>query len=496
MTHGIQSSLTIGRALFAFAAAMAPTLAVSDDRPPNIIHIIADDVGYDDIGPFGCKDIPTPNLDRMARQGMKFTSFYSPSPVCTPSRAAILTGCYAPRVGLPNVLFPYSQIGIHDDEVTIAELLKTRGYATALVGKWHLGHQPQFLPTRHGFDFFFGIPYPNDHEPVRVIWEKQAGKPDWRPPPMPLYRGDQIEEEPADLERCPHRFVVEAVKFIRENKNQPFYLHVANIETHTPYFVASRFQGFTQGGAYCDAVVSLDWMVGEIEAALINLGLVENTLVVFTSDNGPLLENHADLPAVYGRYGTTNTDRKHLLRGAKGSVWEGGVRVACLMKWPSQGKIPAGSLNNELVAGFDLYTTFAMIAGAELPTNRTIDGKDIRPLMFAEPGAKSPHDAFYYYQANRLGGVRQGKWKLMLGPGGGMGAAIKKANDTKLERWPQLFDLESDISETRNLAAEHPAIVRRLEALAEHARNDLGDAATNRKGHSVREPGRVDAVEK
>ena len=269
------------------AAVVAAALALflggqvcAAERPPNIIHIIADDVGYDDIGPFGCKDIPTPNLDRMARQGMKFTSFYAPSPVCTPSRAALLTGCYAPRVGLPDVLFPYSKIGIHEHETTIAELLKTRGYATALVGKWHLGHHRQFLPVHHGFDFFYGIPYPNDHEAVRVIWEKQAGQTDYRPPPMPLYRGDQVEEEPADLERCTQRFVVEAVRFIKANKDRPFYLHMAPIETHTPYFVASRFQGFTQGGAYCDAVVSVDWMVGELEATLMNLGLADNTLVV------------------------------------------------------------------------------------------------------------------------------------------------------------------------------------------------------------------------
>jgi arylsulfatase A-like enzyme len=244
-------------------------------------------------------------------------------------------------------------------------------------------------------------------------------------------------------------------------------------------------------------------MVGEIEATLINLGLAENTLVVFTSDNGPLLESTADLPSVYGRYGKTNTDRKHLLRGSKGSVWEGGVRVACLMKWPAAGKIPAGSVCNELIAGFDLYTTFAAIAGAQIPRDRVIDGKDITPLMFqsgstvgtggkggtdGESVVRSPHDAFYYYQANRLGGVRQGKWKLMLAPGSG---AAKKASNSTAVGWPQLFDLETDISETMDVSAKHPDIVRRLESIAETARDDLGDSSRGRRGRNVREPGRL-----
>lgn len=470
-------------------AFLAPALRAAE-RPPNIIHIIADDVGYDDIGAFGCKDIPTPNLDRMAQQGMRFTNFYAPGAVCTPSRAAILTGCYAPRVSLPDVLFPFSKVGLSDKEVTIAELLKTRGYATAVIGKWHLGHQKQFLPTNHGFDVFYGIPYPNDHEPVRVIWDKQArangwtGVEAWRPPPIPLHRGTAIEEQPADLERCPQRFVAEAVKWMREHRERPFYLHLANIETHTPYFVASRFQNFTPAGAYADAVVSMDWMVGEIEAALQQLGLAENTLIVFSSDNGPLLENHNDLPRVYGRYGVTNTDRKHVLRGAKGSLWEGGVRVACVMKWT--GKIAAGTECAEIAAGFDLYSTFAKVAGAELPADRLIDGRDLRPLMFGDPGAKSPHEAFFYFQGYRLGAVRQGRWKLAF-PGrvGGGGGALPR---------PALYDLESDIAESQDVAAQQPEVVAQLAALADNMRADLGDSSRNAPGSGRRPAGRAEAM--
>ncbi len=476
MTH-------VGKALLCVLLLLLCALrAPAQPSRPNIIHIVADDVGWDDVGPFGGKDIPTPNLDRLARQGMRFTSFYAPGPLCTPTRAALLTGCYAPRVGLPDVLFPYSKTGLADSEVTIAELLKERGYATALVGKWHLGHHQQFLPGRHGFDHFFGIPYPNDHEPVRVQWEKRAGVPDYRPPPMPLYREDKLVEEPADLESLPLRFTQDAVRFLRENRDRPFYLHLANIETHTPNFTAARFRDFSGVGAYGDAVVSLDWTVGEIEAALQNLGLAGNTLVVFTSDNGPLLESVPDLPAVYGRYGTVNTARKHLLRGAKGSVWEGGVRVACLARWP--GRIPAGSACHELVAGFDLFATFAALAGAKPPADRVIDGRDITPLLTAEPGAKSPHEAFYYYQGWRLGAVRSGPWKLVFGSG-----EIPHADERGREL---LFNLDADIGESSDVSAAHPEELARLRALAGRAREDLGDAGPDRPGKNRRPPGRAD----
>lgn len=456
------------------------------ERPPSIIHIVGDDIGYDDVGPFGGSDIATPNLDRLARQGMRLTGFYAPAPLCTPTRAAILTGSYAARVGLPDVLFPYSMTGLADSEVTIAELLKGRGYATALIGKWHLGHHAPFLPTRHGFDRFFGIPYPNDHEPVRVIWKGRLGRDDYRPPPMPLFRDERVVEEPADLVSLPHRITVEAVRFIRENKDQPFYLHLAPIETHTPYFVSPRFQGVTACGAYCDAVHSVDWTIGEIEAVLQDLGLDESTLLVYSSDNGPLLDDHADLPAVYGRFGDVVESRKHVLRGGKGSLWEGGVRVGAIARW--RGRIPAGTTSDALVAGFDLYPTFARLAGAEVPKDRIVDGRDIAPILLGEPGARSPHEAFYYYRSEALAAVRSGRHKLVLGFMGGFAAAERDASPSG----EALFDLEADPAETRNVLAENPEVVARLRALAERARDDIGDAATKRAGRSRRPSGRVD----
>jgi arylsulfatase A-like enzyme len=470
-----------------FWLAVIAGLVGAAERLPNIVHIVADDVGYDDIGCFGARDIKTPNLDRLAARGMRLTSFYSPAPYCTASRAAMITGCYADRIGLPPVLFPYSKIGINANEVTIGELLKTRGYRTAVIGKWHLGHQREFLPVRHGFDFFLGIPYPNDHEPDRRGWSKQAGRDNYTPPPMPLIRNETVVEEPAELERLPHRFTVEAIRYIRENKDRPFYLHFANIETHTPWFTAGRFVGTSQAGSYGDAVQSLDWSVGQIVAALDDLNLLDNTLIVFHSDNGylPPSSNNSDLPNVYGKYATVDASRQHVVRGGKGTLFEGGVRVSCIASW--LGKIPEGTSTSEITASFDWFATFAKLAGADLPADRVIDGKDISSLLFGKPGAKSPHEAFFYYHAGNLGGVRQGKWKLSFpGVGRGGGAGGKKA-----EASPELYDLDADLGETTDIAASHPDIVKRLLALAEKARDDIGDARLQRRGRNVREVGRL-----
>jgi arylsulfatase A-like enzyme len=472
--------------LVAFTGSIVSSFAA--DRPPNIVHIVADDVGYDDIGCFGAKDIKTPNLDRLAARGMKLTSFYSPAPYCTASRAAMMTGCYADRIGIPPVLFPYSKIGINANEVTIGELLKGRGYRTAVIGKWHLGHHPEFLPVRHGFDFYFGIPYPNDHEPDRRGWSKQAGREHYIPPPMPLFRNEKIIEEPAELERLPQRFTVEAVRFIRENKARPFFLHFSNIETHTPWFTPSRFAGTSQAGSYGDAVQCLDWSVGQIVATLDDLNLLDNTLIVFHSDNGylPPGSNNSDLPSVYGKYATVDASRQHIVRGGKGTLFEGGVRVSCIASW--LGKIPEASSNGEITASFDWFATFAKLAGADVPADRVIDGKDISPLIFNQPGAKSPHEAFYYYHGGNLGGVRQGKWKLSFpGVGRGGGGGAKKA-----EQLPELYDLEADLGEKTNVADAHSDIVRQLLALAEKSRDDIGDARLGRKGRNVREVGRIE----
>ena len=456
------------------------------NRPPNIIHILADDLGYDEIGCYEAKDVKTPNLDRLAKEGMKFTSFYSPAPACSASRCAILTGCYAERLGLPIVLWPHSKVGLHENEVTIAELLKTKGYATSLIGKWHLGCQAQFLPNRHGFDHSFCIPYANDHEPESTSWINIPGNKDWRPPPMPLYRNGELVEEPADLPALPLRFTQEAIKFIKEHQDQPFFMHLAPIETHTPWFVSPRFMGVSQRGPYGDAIESLDWTIGQVLSTVFHLGLQDNTLIVFSSDNGPLTKLNPNTFELYRKYAQVDESRTHLLRGSKGTMWEGGVRVCCLMRWP--GKIPAGSECQELAAGFDLYPTFAKVAGAEMPQDRKFDGKDILPLMTAQPSAKTPHNYFYYYQNFRLGAVRSGNWKLFFPPTppgqkGKAGFAPAK---------PELYDLETDVAETKNVATDHADVVERLTVVARQAREDIGDSASSMTGKNRREPGKVE----
>lgn len=449
----------------------------AQDRPPNIIHILADDVGYDDIGCFGSKDISTPHLDAMAKEGMKFTSFYAPHSTCTPSRAALMTGCYAPRVGLPNVLFPNSKIGLSELEITIASLLKSRGYATACIGKWHLGHLPQFLPTRHGFDLFLGIPYPNDHVPDRLDAQgKSRGF-----PPIPLYRQDEVIQQPAQLATLPERFTAEAIQFITVNKNRPFFLHLANIETHTPWLVSQPFQYKSKAGVFGDAVQCLDNTVGQVLKTIKQLGLERDTLIICTSDNGPLVHRYPELEGIYGHTATVDPQRQHLLREGKyQSRYEGGTRVFCIARWP--GRIPVGQTCDELVAGFDFYPTFARLAGAEIPKDRVIDGKDIWPLMKGEPDARSPHEAFFYYEGYRLVAVRSGKWKLVL--------ADKNAPQKGKPRPAELYNLENDPGEKSNVINYNSQEAARLEAHAEKMRKELGDANHQMKGTSRREPGK------
>ncbi len=440
---------------------------LAQTRPPNIVHIVADDVGYDDIGCYGAKKIKTPNIDRLAAQGMRFTNFYAPAPTCTPTRAALMTGCYAQRVGLPRVLFPNDHVGLADGEITIAELLKARGYATACIGKWHLGHETQFLPTHHGFDLFFGIPYPNDHGPERKKSNKQT-----EPfPPIPLIRGDAIVEQPAKLETCPDRFTEEAVKFITEKKDRPFFLHLSNIETHTPWFVPKRFEGKSADGPFGDAVECLDWTVGQVMETLTKLGLDENTLLVFTSDNGPLWNRAPELQQIYGKYGAVDETRPHLLQAGKYQPrLEGGVRVAAIARWP--GQIPAGRTCDELAAGFDLFTTFAKLGGAKVPDDRIIDGKDILPLMRGDANAKSPHEFFYYYGQYQLAAVRDAAGlKLIL-------------DDT-----PALYDVKNDPGESKDIAREHPEIMKQLQAAVDEARRDLGDGRVQMHGANRRPAG-------
>lgn len=435
-------------------------------KKPNIIHILADDVGFDDISCFGSKDIKTPNIDALADNGMKFTSFYAPHGTSTPSRAALLTGRYAPRVnegkGLA-VLFPHTQDGLEADlEITITKLLQKEGYATGLYGKWHLGHLPQYLPIMHGFDEFLGIPYPNDHGPERI------GNSGWRPsgisdPEIPLVKQTQVVKrcDNNDLAELPALFTREASKFIYRSAqaDKPFYLQYSNIETHTPWFVPKGFEGRSEAGAYGDAVEYLDVSVGILMNTLKRLGIEENTIVVFSSDNGPLIYRDKELENCYGRFGYTDPDRTHILREGKYQErFDGGIRVSCIMSWP--GQIPVQTVCDEPTTAMDLFTTFAHISGVEIPTDRVIDGKNILPLMKGEKDAKSPHTAVYGFKPRGgLMSVRYQDWKLIL-PG-----QHRTGNfDT-----PQLYNVIDDIGETTNVADNYPNVVNKILSLANEA---------------------------
>jgi len=452
----IQASLAGSAALLGLPRLSSGKSSPSSDRPPNFIIILADDLGYQDLGCFGSPLIKTPNLDRMAAEGAKFTSFYA-APSCTPSRAGLLTGCYPMRVSLPRVLNPRDTIGISSKEITLAQLLKTRGYATCCIGKWHLGHLRPFLPTRHGFDHYFGLPYSND----------MSADPKIKPSP-PLMRDERIIELPAKTETLTERYTEEAIKFITENKDQPFFLYLPHTFPHTPLAISERFKGKSARGLYGDVVECIDWSAGRILDTLKKLGLDKNTIVVFFSDNGPWL--------IRGENGGSALP----LRAGKGTTYEGGVREPCIMWWP--GHIPAGSVCSEMACNMDLYPTFAKLAGAKAPTDRIIDGKDIWSLMAGVPGAKTPHDVFFYYRNDRLEAVRSGKWKLIL---------ERTEGRAQLRVPTALYDLDADISEEHDLSASYPKVVKRLQVLAEECREDLGDIITGRTGKNVRPSGKV-----
>jgi arylsulfatase A len=411
---------------------------------PNFIIIFTDDQGYQDVGCFGSPNINTPNLDRMAAEGMKFTDFYVAASVCSPSRAALLTGCYPPRVGITKVLFPGDSIGLNPDEVTIADILKAGGYATACIGKWHLGHLPQFLPMSNGFDSYFGIPYSNDMDGVKGknkdldrTWRQK----DYSPWNVPLMRNEKIIERPAVQTTLIERYTQEAVKFIHKNKNNSFFLYLPHTMPHIPLFVSDEFFVEDVKKAYKATIEQIDSSVGRVLEALKEAGVDKNTLVVFTSDNGPWLgKKHHGGSALP-------------LRDGKFSTYEGGMREPCIARWP--GKIPAAKVCNEVCASIDFLPTFAKLAGGQVPAERVIDGKDIWPLMSGIPGAKSPHEAFFYYRGNNLEAVRSGRWKL------------------RRTKQIELYDLKEDVSEEKNLADKHPEIVKRLTDIMEEFDREL-----------------------
>jgi len=428
---------------------------------PNFILIMADNLGYGDIGPFGNKLHRTPNLDRMAREGRRLTSFYSASGVCTPSRAALMTGCYPRRVGLDwtpedgHVLRPVSPNGLHPNEVTIAEVLKKVGYATACIGKWHLGDQPKFLPTRQGFDYFLGLPYSDDmtHATGQRIGERLRGN-QW--PALPWMENEKVIEAPADRNHMTQRETAAALKFIAANKDKPFFLYLPHNmpgSSRQP-FSSERFRGKSKNGAWGDAVEELDWSAGQIFAALKQHKIDERTIVIWTSDNGAPRRNPPQgSNGPLGGWGYTTA--------------EGGMRVPTIVRWP--GYIPAGSTSDELCSLMDLHPTFAKLAGAQLP-NRKRDGQNIWPV-WSPRNAKSPHRFFYYYHTHTLQAVRDQRWKLVLGEA------------------PKLYDLKADLAEQNNVAAKHPAIIKHLQTAAAAATMEMGSGKQN--GKHVRPVGRT-----
>ncbi len=421
--------------IFTFAIA-APTFAVDT---PNFVVIFVDDMGYGDIEPFGSTLNKTPCLNRMAEEGRKFTSFYVAASVCSPSRAGLMTGCYPKRVGLATgswhiaVLFPKDPHGLNPEEKTIAEVLGDAGYATGCFGKWHLGDQPEFLPTNHGFDTYFGIPYSND------MWPLSGGAKRWKSGacPLPLLRDTKVAEIVKDMDDqalFTNRFTEEAIAFIKKNKDRPFFVYLPHVSVHGPHRASKEFMERAGGKAIKAEIEEVDWSTGQILDALKELGIEKNTLVIFTSDNG-------------GDNRSVNAP----LRGGKHTVWEGGMRVPTIAWWP--GTITAKTTCDEIATTMDLLPTFAKLAGAKVPDDRVIDGKDITPLLLAEPNAKSPHKAFFYYYHDELKAVRSGEWKLHTDG--------------------QLYNLDKDIGEQTDVAAQNPDVVNRLKGYLAECRADL-----------------------
>ena len=418
---------------------------------PNYVLIFCDDLGYGDLGCYGSAKNRTPRIDAMAKEGMRFTSFLSSSPVCTPSRASLLTGCYARRVGMHEdftghwVLIPRSRRGMHADEWTLPEILKAKGYATACIGKWHLGDQPPHLPTAHGFDEYYGIPYSNDMASAR------RGD-----PPLPLVQDTKVIEAPANQATLTKRYTREAIQFIERNKSKPFFLYLPHTFPHLPLFASKEFHGKSANGRYGDSVEEIDWSTGKILDALKQHGLDKNTLVIFTSDNGS-----------NGRNGGSNAP----LSGAKGGTMEGGMRVPMIARWP--GHIPAGSTCNELSSTMDFLPTFAALSGGLLSANK-IDGHDITPLLIGTKGAASPYEVFYYYRRRQLQAVRWGDWKWHL-PLANTFPNWTTANQKGRGRPGKLVNLKTDLAEKVDVTAANPKVMAKMRELVAQAEATLGN---------------------
>lgn len=435
---------------------------------PNVILVFIDDFGYGDLGCYGNKVHRTPNIDRMAEEGIRLTSFYVASSVSTPSRAALMTGCYPRRISMHvnanpsplmstgrQVLFPVSHKGLNPSEITIAELLKDEGYATACIGKWHLGDQLPFLPTRQGFDYYYGIPYSNDMDRSYC--------------PLPLMENEKVIVAPVGQDSLTYRYTEKAIEFIRQNKNNRFFLYLPHNMTHDPLDASPAFKGKSGNGIYGDATEELDWSMGEIFRTLKETGIDDNTLVIFTTDNG-----------AEARFGGSNLP----LRGSKGTTYEGGFRVPCIVRFP--GQIPAGQTSDEVITSMDILPTLGNYCEYQIPADRIIDGHNVSDILEGRK-VKSPADVFYYYQKQQLQAVRWGKWKYHLS----LAERILGPHLPDTEEGEEfLCNLDEDIAETVNLADQHPEVVAHMQLLIEQARDDMGDWEF--EGRNIRPAGIID----
>ena len=484
----LKSVLSLGVISLSALNAEARKPSALKPATPNIILILMDDMGYGDIGRTGATLYNTPNLDKLASGGVQFTWYYSPQAVSSASRAGLLTGCYPNRVGFSGALMPWATTGINPEETTIAEMLRTKGYHTSIIGKWHLGHLKEFLPLQHGFDEYYGIPYSNDMWPVDFdgvpIEQKDITSVKMKYPILPLIEGNEKEGEVrtlSDQDKLTTEYTKRAVKFIDQHSRLPFFLYLPHSMVHIPLGVSDKFRGKSKQGLYGDVMMEVDWSVGEIMKALERNGIDKNTLVIFTSDNGPWLNfgNHA---------GTTGG-----LREGKGPSWEGGQRVPCIMRWP--GVIHEGTICNKLSSSIDILPTLAEITGAQLPEKK-IDGVSILPLMLGEKDANPRHSLLYYYQHNSLEGVQQDYWKLILphrglsytGSAPGVNGWPGKTSTVEVTK-TELYDLRRDPGERYNVASLYPEIVNDLLSLVNKAREDLGDDITGISGAGRRKAG-------
>lgn len=489
MNELIRKCVTAISALAIVAGLVNPSAqaaAPSPDTPPNVVVIFMDDMAYADIGAFGATAYKTPHLDRMAREGRIFTDFYVTQAVCSASRAGLLTGCYNIRVGINGALGPGANYGINKEETTLAEIFKQKGYATACYGKWHLGHHKEFLPMQHGFDDYFGLPYSNDmwpwHPGVRHLPMEERIK---RWPHLPLIDKNEIinpEVSPEDQEQLTTQYTEKAVDFINKNHDKPFFLYVPHSMVHVPLYVSEKFKGKSGVGLFGDVMMEVDWSVGQILDTIRNHQLEKNTLVIFTSDNGPWLS--------YGDHAGSAGP----LREGKGTMFDGGCREPAIMWWP--GKIPASTVCQEPAMTIDILPTMASLIGADLPKHK-IDGMDIWPLIAGEPGAASPQKAYFFYYGNQLEAMRMGPWKLhfphgyrtMAGrPGGTDGIPT---DYSQADIGLSLFNLRTDMGETTDVKDIFPEVLAEMSKLADVMRQDLGDSAGKIQGTGRRPAGRL-----